>query len=514
MRNTESGGEEYRRLPPDLHPRGRRAGRAAQRVERASLRGTDGRAARPSRIRPWVRATRLIAAVLSLTVLGGTGYAWASYHHFIAGLTQIDAIPGAPGGQDRDGAAQNILLVGDDSRPANASQELLAQLSTQEDGGGVNTDTLMVLHIPAGGGQTSVVSIPRDSWVDIPGAGKGKINSAFAIGASHGGGDAGGMKLLIKTVQNLTGLTIDHFVKVSLLGFYRIAQALGPLQVCLNQPAKDPYSGVDLPAGVSTLGAKQALSFVRQRHGLPRGDLDREVRQQYFLSRELAKVTSTGVLLNPGKLTSLLNAVSAALETDPKLDLLEFATQFRNVSAGSVHFATIPTTGTPTIRDDNGNDVSIVAVDFVAIPAFFAQLDGVPSRYEKARAADPSTVSVRVVNGTGTSGLASSTGSALTRLGFRVAGTSNAPGTTSLTTVTYPAGKEAEAKALADRVPGALVAALPDAQQVTLTLGTDGATVKSSGSGAGSRSAAPSSAPAPAPAPGPATSYDAASCIN
>jgi LCP family protein required for cell wall assembly len=456
-----------------------------------------------------VRGSRIVAAVASFLVLLGSGYGWAEYRSFASGVRQVDALGSS--GPDRDGTAQNILLVGDDSRPANASPQVLAQLSTQQDGGSVNTDSLMVLHIPAGGGQASVVSIPRDSWVSIPGAGKGKINSAFAIGSSHGGGDAGGMKSLIQTVQNLTGLTIDHFVKVSLLGFYQIAQALGPLQVCLNQPAKDSFSGVDLPAGVSTLNAQQALSFVRQRHGLPRGDLDREVRQQYFLSRELAKVSSTGVLLNPGKLTALLTAVSNALETDPKLDLLDFATQFRDVSAGSVHFATIPTTGTPTIRDSSGNDVSIVAVDTVAIPAFFAQLDGLPGSYTRATAAAPSSVSVRVVNGTGTAGLASSAGSALTRLGFRVAGTSNAASTTSLTTVTYPAGKEAQAKAVADRVPGALVAAVADAQQVTLTLGTDGVKVTSS-SGSGATGSA--SAPAPSPAPAPAKSYSATSCIN
>jgi hypothetical protein len=155
-------------------------------------------------------------------------------------------------------------------------------------------------------------------------------------------------------------------------------------------------------------------------------------------------------------------------------------------------------------------------VDNVALPAFFAQLDGVPSGYSDATAAAPSSVSVRVVNGTGTAGLASSAGSALTRLGFRVAGTSNAANPTSLTTVTYPKGMEAQAKAVADRVPGAVVARVADAQQVTLTLGTDGAKV-ASGSGSGSTGSTRStSAPAPAPAPAspPVKSYSATSCIN
>nr|WP_281371614.1 LCP family protein [Petropleomorpha daqingensis] len=265
---------------------------------------------------------------------------------------------------------------------------------------------MMVLHTPAAGGKPTVISLPRDSWVDIPGVGKGKLNSAFADGAADGGGDAGGMKLLIETVQNLTGLQIDHFARVSLLGFYEIAQVLGPIQVCLNQAVDDPYSGTVLPAGVSTLDAKQALSFVRQRHGLPRGDLDREVRQQYFLAAELGKVSSSGVLLNPVRLHRLLSAVGSAVQTDPGLDLLSFASQFSSLSAGDVTFTTIPTLGTPTIRDSSGANVSIVAVDTAALPAFITRIVGEPSAYTDATAAVPSSVTVWVVNGTGQAGLA------------------------------------------------------------------------------------------------------------
>ena len=461
-----------------------------------------------------MRATRIVAAVASFLLLAGTGYGWASYRNFASNVRHVDAIGN---GADRDGPAQNILLIGDDSRPANASPEVLQQLSTQEDGGSVNTDTIMLMHIPAGGGQATVVSFPRDSWVSIPGYGKGKINSAFAIGSAHGGGDTGGMKLLIKIVENLSGLHIDHFVKVSLLGFYDIAKALGPIQVCLNERAYDPYSGTDLPAGVSTLNAKQALSFVRQRHGLPRGDLDREVRQQYFLSVELQKVQSTGVLLNPGKLNALLKAVSNALETDPGLDLLQFASEFKNVGAGNVRFVTVPITGTPTITAPDGSRVSIVAVDFTALPAFFAQIVGQPGDYTSAGAASPSDVSVQVVNGTGTPGLAGTTARTLKSLGFSVAGTSNVD-TTTMTTVTYPAGKEAEAKALAATIPGVAVAASSDVSKVTLTLGTDGlrptTAAHSGNAGSGSSSAAAPPASSSAPAPSPAKSFATGSCIN
>jgi LCP family protein required for cell wall assembly len=458
-----------------------------------------------------VRATRVVAAAISFLVLAGSGYGWASYRTFTSNVRHVDAIGS---GADADGPAQNILLVGDDSRPANASPEVLQQLSTEEDGGSVNTDTIMLMHIPAGGGQATVISFPRDSWIDIPGYGKGKLNSAYADGASHGGGDTGGMKLLIKVVENLTDLHVDHFVKVSLLGFYQIADALGPIQVCLNQPAKDPYSGVDLPAGVSTLNAKQALSFVRQRHGLPRGDLDREVRQQYFLSVELRKMQSTGVLLNPSRLNKVLKAVASALETDPNLDLLQFATEFKGVSAGNVRFATIPTTGTPTITTSSGSRVSIVAVDVTALPAFIAQVAGEPGDYTSADAANPADVSVQVVNGTGTRGLAATTATTLKSLGFSIAGTSNTSTATTLTTVTYPAGQEAGAKALAEKIPGVAVARSSDVSKVTLTLGTDGlrpATAQSGG-GTGSSSSAPPSSPAPAQSP--AKSFAQGTCIN
>src|SRR6476646_5898156 len=370
MRDDDYGDASREPLPPELHPRGRRAGRAA--LQRGDRTGGDqpppgGRPRR--RVRTVVR---VLAVVLAVTIVAVAGYAWISYRNFTSGLTRVDGVPGASG-KDADGSDQNILLVGDDHRPANASPALLAQLSTGQDGGGTNTDTLMLLHLPAHGGTPTVISFPRDSWVDIPNYGKGKLNSAFGIGARNGGGDAGGMKLLIQVLQNVTGLTVDHFVRVSMVGFYDIANVLGPLQVCLNQAAHDPYSGTDLPAGVSTLNAKQALSFVRQRHGLPRGDLDREVRQQYFLSAELHKVFSAGTLLNPIKQQHLLSAVSSALETDKGLDLLSLAAKVRGLSPDKIHFATIPVAGTPTITDAGGNRVAVVQIDAAAVPTFINQ---------------------------------------------------------------------------------------------------------------------------------------------
>ena len=132
-------------------------------------------------------------------LLTGSGYGWVAYRTLQTAVTHVDGLPGTR--RSSSDGAQNILLVGDDHRPDGASPQLLEQLSTQLDGGSTNTDTMMVLHLPAGEQPATVISLPRDSWVDIPGHGTAKLNSAFARGAAHGGGDAGGMRLLITTVE-------------------------------------------------------------------------------------------------------------------------------------------------------------------------------------------------------------------------------------------------------------------------------------------------------------------------
>jgi len=451
---------------------------------------------------------RLIAALLSLAVLLGSGYAWVTYQNFLSDVHTVDPFPkavaGAPRQADMDGEDQNILLVGNDDRTGATPSELAA-LSTTTDGGGINTDTMMVLHVPADGSRATGISFPRDSWVNVPGYGMNKLNAAYSLGSEKGGA-SGGARLLITVIQNLTGLTIDHYVAVSMLGFYRIASVLGPIQVCLNQPAKDPYSGTDLPAGRSTLNASQALSFVRQRHNLPRGDLDREVRQQYFLSTEFRKLTSGGSLF---KIQKLLRAVSSSITKDPGLDLGKFASQVQGLSAGNVTFATIPTLGTPTIYV-HGAEVSIVAVNMAAIPGFVAKVIGRPTNYEKAATVEAATVSVRVVNGSGVASAGPTTVAALQRLGFRAGQAGNGAKTTT-TTIQYPAGMESQAKTVAASLPGAGVAVSSRVRAVTILLGVDRLPVRAPGT------AASSGASTPAPttsAPSPAKAYSASSCIN
>jgi hypothetical protein len=266
-----------------------------------------------------------------------------------------------------------------------------------------------------------------------------------------------------------------------MLGFLRIATVLGPINVCLNQAAADPYSGTALPKGTSTLNASQALSFVRQRHSLPRGDLDREVRQQYFLSTEFRKLTQAKTLLNLSTLTSLINAVKSSIVTDTGLNLLTFANQVRNLTSGNVRFATIPTTGTPTIYP-NGVETSIVALDWAAIPGFINGIVGPPVDFAAATAAAPTTVKVLVRNGGDVAKLATTTAASLATRGFQasvdpISFTTDSPDTSDITThtsIAYPAGMQAQAKAVAAAVPGALVAESKSVTAVTLIMGTDG----------------------------------------
>jgi LCP family protein required for cell wall assembly len=451
---------------------------------------------------------RIIAVVVVIALIGG-GYVAYNYIRFVLGITHVNAL--VPTTSDLDGKDQNILLVGDDHRPAGATAAQLAQLGTTQDGGGTSTDTMILMHIPADGKKATLISFPRDSWVNVPGYGMRKLNAAFSLGSSKGG-DAGGAQLLVRTIQDMTGLTVNHYVRVSLLGFYNVANALGPVSVCLNHAVNDPYSGIDLPAGVSTLDAKQALAFVRQRHGLPNGDLDREVRQQYFLSVEAQKILNAGTILNPVKLQNVVDAVSSSIETDPDLNLIDLAVHMRGLGSGGITSATIPVSGTPTIRV-GGVPVSIVQVDTAAMPGFIHGIVGGKGS-AGGGASDttiaPSDVTLTVLNGGGMSGAAATATAAFDKFGFHT----NSPLTTNAhakTTIEYPASAASAAKLVASYLPGSVLFQTTDVNVVTVVLGADHIAVTAPGA---STSTPPASGGTATPT-GPAVkSYNAGTCIN
>jgi LCP family protein required for cell wall assembly len=492
-------------LPPELDPRGayRPDGLAGYDVpapDRAA-----GRSTRPRRHSPLVAALRVTAAFLSVLVLLASGVMWFLYRDFTTKVDRVNAIGATH--DDVDGRDTNILLVGSDDR-TNATPAELKELSTTEEVTN-STDTMILVHIPADGRKATAVSFPRDSWVTIPGcSGQHKLNSAYINGATDCGTTKAdpdrGRQKLVQTISQLSGLKIDHYVEVDLLGFYRITKAIGGVQICLNQAQKDPFSGIDLPKGTSTIEGKQALAFVRQRHGLPRGDLDRIVRQQYFMSATFRKVTSLGVLTNPIKLKRLLDAIGSSMRMDSGLDPIQLAGQLRGLAAGNVTFTTIPTEGNG-LR--NGQDV--ILVDESAIPQFFESVINPPKPKTAVKPAQRGEVTVTVYNGSGRSGLAAQAASGLTKAGFKVGGTGNADRQDyRRTEIRYGSGGEAGARAVLAVVPSATLVPRDGVSGVQLVLGSDFSSI-----GAGAATKAPTASSSPK-APGDSRTAADTSCIN
>ncbi|HET6505012.1 MAG TPA: LCP family protein [Amycolatopsis sp.] len=411
-------------------------------------------------------------ALVSLLVFGGTCLGWSQLHQ-LNGLSTADVIdPGASVGPADE---QNILLVGIDTRTDAQGnplpQSILDQLHAGSSGdGGDNTDTMIVIHIPQGGTGATAFSIPRDSYVQLAGGyGMHKINSAYtyaevaALSKLRAQGVDGaslnvqaaqaGAKNAIQTVENFTGLTINHFASVNLVGFYDISQAIGGVPVCLNEAVHDSYSGANFPAGPQVISGTQALEFVRQRHGLPNGDLDRIKRQQAFMASMAHTVLSAGVLTSPSKLSALIDAVKKTVTIDAQWDVLSFAQQMQNMSAGKIQFETIPVVN----PDYTTPDGSSVEVSPSQVKAFIANAIG-----GQTGAAAPSSsaassqsslqgspdVTVDVENGTGTSGLASRVLDDLSSHGYTAGSATNASSRSS-TVVEYASGERTEAQKVA-----------------------------------------------------------------
>ncbi|WP_375540095.1 LCP family protein [Nocardia sp. BSTN01] len=279
----------YREAPPPPPP---------ARPRRTERPPREPRAPRARRKRHWGRWLLILLLIVILLPVAGVIYLDRSLH-------RIDALAAYP---DRvaQTAGTNWLLTGSDTR-VGLTPEQEKELSTGDsaDAGGERSDTIMLVHIPKSGAPT-VVSLPRDSYVSIPGVGKDKLNSAFS---------AGGPKLLVQTVENATGLRIDHFAEIGFGGFAGMVDSLGGIDMCLPDAIDDPKAGIDLPAGCQHLSGSQALGFVRTR-ATPRADLDRMNNQRLFLSALLEKATSAGTLANPLKVWPLARDVAASLQVD------------------------------------------------------------------------------------------------------------------------------------------------------------------------------------------------------
>jgi len=230
------------------------------------------------------RWIKIIAALIVLILLVATGL----YFYLDSKLHRQNVLRDYKG-RPAASAGSNWLITGSDSRQGlTRAQE--RQYSTGRGIGGHRSDTIMLLHVPANGTRAVLVSIPRDSYVPIPGYGYNKINAAFSFG---------GPKLLAETVQNLTGLRIDHYMGIGFGGFVSVVDAVGGVRMCLPAPLKDKASGLNLKKGCQTLSGGQALSYVRDRHSFNTSDLQRIQDQRLFVRALLSKLTSTGTILNP-----------------------------------------------------------------------------------------------------------------------------------------------------------------------------------------------------------------------
>ncbi|OBI25273.1 LytTR family transcriptional regulator [Mycobacterium sp. E1386] len=263
-------------------------------------------APRTRRSRGWRRRLRALASALVIGVLlAGIGVACGAVW-FDSRLHRDDILtdyPGRPG----HGRGTNWLLVGSDSRQG-LSPEQQEDLATGGDIGSSRTDTILLVHLPElwSGGRVTMVSIPRDSYVPIPGHGKDKINAAFAVG---------GAPLLVQTVEQATGLRLDHYAEIGFGGFAGVVDALGGVTVCPTSPLSDPLAGIDLPAGCQKLNGRNALGYVRTRD-TPRADLDRMVNQRQFVAALLHAAASPAVWLNPWRWYSVPRALADALTVD------------------------------------------------------------------------------------------------------------------------------------------------------------------------------------------------------
>jgi LCP family protein required for cell wall assembly len=272
--------------------------------------GSYGRGA-SGRGRRWLRPRRILAiialVVVVLLVLSGV-----SYFYLNSKLTRSNVLVDYAG-RPAASAGTNWLITGSDSRQG-LTRKQERQLATGRGIGGHRSDTVMILHVPSNGGPSVLVSLPRDSYVAIPGFGMNKLNAAYSFG---------GPKLLAKTVQNATGLQINHYMGIGFGGLVNVVNAVGGVRMCIPQNLNDPASGLHLKKGCQTLNGAQALGFVRTRHLFATQDLQREQDQRAFIKALLTKMTSTGTLANPFAAFPAANGATSSLTVDKGTQLYQ-----------------------------------------------------------------------------------------------------------------------------------------------------------------------------------------------
>jgi LCP family protein required for cell wall assembly len=411
------------------------------------------------------RALLVASGLMSALVLLIAGIAWALTGYISGRIGRVDAgTVGTP-----PSGPLNILVAGVDTRsgltPHQQAELHVGHVS------GANSDTMMLVHLSADHSRVTVISLPRDSWVNLPGHGMNKINAAYGIG---------GPKLVVQAVAQATGLTINDYIGVNFLAVVKVVDALGGVDVCLPQAVNDSYSGLDLPAGKTRVNGITALKYARDRHSFGNEDLTRIDNQQKLIASLLNKAISGGTLANPVRFSRFLNASLAAVQVDRGLNAPALANQMRGISTSNVAFTTVPLSNVDYQTPDGQ---SAVLWDTQAADQLFTALavdkplvkpspKPTPAKTPTMRR---SQVTVDVYNGTMIGGLSASTGGQLSQLGFHVnAGLTWNRQDIAQTVIEYPPGQQAAARVVHAALPSATLLQRPGLHRPRIILGTGG----------------------------------------
>jgi len=463
-----------------------------------------------------------LTALTAVVILVITGMAWAANRNLFGGITISQALEGEPGST---GGEQNILIMGLDSRLDEHGRPLPQEMydalhAGDETAGGYNANVLILVHIPAGTAPITAISIPRDDYVELAGCPtydcKGKIKQAYGFGYqnalnslasssasdSESGSDSesddpmvneqkareAGRKAEISTVRNLLGIPIDHFIEVTLVAFFQIAQVVEPITVCLNEATYDDFSGADFHKGVQQIDAAQAMAFVRQRRDVNDElftDLDRTRRQQAFIVSLLNALRHGGTMSSPSSLRKLLDVARQNIAVDSGFDLANFIQHASGLQDRGVSLYTLPITGFG--QDSMGEDVNTVNVstirtivhtlvsgDAAASTSTSTSTTAPTSSLNSAPMSAANGVVLNVVNASPFVGLATNLVTTFSERGFTAGEATTAQSISDESTVKYGPGAQTAAEALARQLNLTAAASQSLASDtVQLTVGAD-----------------------------------------
>lgn len=433
-------------LPPELSPR-------------STTTSSDVR--RGGRALSWVGTA--LAAVVFVASTGG----WVLATYYDAKIPRILGIGGLLSGDSQ--GPMTLLVVGSDNREG-LTQEQAQELGTgtaANSGSGQRSDTMMLVHLSADRRNITVVSLPRDTYLTIPAytddqgtkhsAQKNKLNAAFALG---------GAPLLIETVNNATGLEIDHYVEVGFGGVVKMVDALGGVDVCLPTAVNDWRSGLKLPAGTSHVNGLMGLSFVRARYIDPTADLGRMERQQRFLGSMFQAATSAGVLLDPVALDRFLNAALSSVKLDEGMSrdmLLDLAADLQDLSPKDIRFLTVPIANANFTTDAG----SSVLWDKKKAREVFEALEADEQLVKKDKGTTvqvaPADIRVQALNGSSIQGLATQASDDLAAAGYPIGASPDNADSSDVTStvIRYDPDWSTSAKTLQAAFPGASLEQVP-----------------------------------------------------